>query len=105
MTLSAPQTEYPVDGSVMPVRRFAWRPEPARPLPGGNRPDKLAGRHFLVLGGTDDASEHVATTLTKCGAMVTRLPPGDDAAALGGPIDGIIDLNVGDPFSPACGNA
>ena len=31
MPLPAPQIDYPADGSVMPVQRVAWRPEPAAP--------------------------------------------------------------------------
>ncbi|MFB6888373.1 KR domain-containing protein [Kitasatospora sp. NPDC056327] len=107
--LAPPVVEYPQDGSVRPVRRHVWEPVETAALPPGAAPG-LRGRSIAVVGGREATAAAVGAALTAAGAVVHRLaPPAEgrrggfagDAAALyaaAGRIDGIVDLNLEEPF-------
>ncbi|MFJ4666803.1 KR domain-containing protein [Kitasatospora purpeofusca] len=107
--LAPPVVDYPQDGSVRPVRRHVWEPVETAALPPGAAPG-LRGRSIAVVGGREATAAAVAAALTAAGAAVHRLAPpaegqlggfAEAAAALfaaAGRIDGIVDLNLEEPF-------
>ena len=104
---AVPRIVYPEDGSVQPVRRLVWHPVPAPPLD-GRRLEELSGRRVVVLGGRAATVEGIAGRLRAHGAeVVTELPEDllDDSAvdaltAALGSVDGVVDLNVEEPWEP-----
>ncbi|WP_327678443.1 KR domain-containing protein [Kitasatospora sp. NBC_00458] len=107
--LAAPVVDYPDDGSVRPVRRHVWEPVETAALPQGAAAG-LRGRSVAVVGGREATAAAVGAALTAAGATVHRLAPpaggrtggfAESAAAFhaaAGRIDGIVDLNVEEPF-------
>ena len=96
-----PTIEYPPDGSVRPVRRYIWRPEAAS-LSGQNNPGRLPGKHLVIAGGTDRTAARIGTTLERAGARISRYTAQD--GDITDRVDGIIDLNLEQPFSLATKN-
>lgn len=102
MSLPVPVIQYPEDGSVRPVRRFVWRPVELPPL---QEPtvSRLSGRRVALVGGREQVADSVASALVARGAHVYRLAPGESGARLrerSGPLDGVVDLSLQEPFSP-----
>ncbi|MET8698228.1 KR domain-containing protein [Kitasatospora sp. NPDC004723] len=107
--LAAPVVEYPQDGSVRPVRRHVWEPVETAALPPGAAPG-LRGRSIAVVGGREATAAAVGAALTAAGAAVHRLAPPAEGQRDGfteaaealhtaaGRIDGIVDLNLEEPF-------
>lgn len=114
--LTVPVVDYPIDGSVRPVGRFVWEPQEV-PLPPAEPSPLLRGRTIAIVGGHDATAASLAAELTDAGAAPVRVPPIAAGTAIGavqeralaestaqlrasaGPIDGIIDLNLKDPFA------
>ncbi|MFI9508179.1 KR domain-containing protein [Nocardia sp. NPDC052566] len=98
--------DYPDDRTVLPVRRFVWRPREVAALP-DDVSDKLAGRRVAVIGGGAASAANVVTALAAAGALPVRLDPaaGDDSVAefyaAAGALDGIVDLNYERPLDIA----
>lgn len=88
----------PSDRSVLPVRRFVWRPREVAAVPAEPSP-RLLGRRIAVIGGSAGSAARVTAALRAAGAAPARLTPvregGDTAAFVRdcGRIDGIVDLN------------
>jgi NAD(P)-dependent dehydrogenase (short-subunit alcohol dehydrogenase family) len=99
MPFPAPTFDYPADGSVMPVQRFVWQPEPIARA--ADDAGKLLGKHVMILGGTDDAAQQLNATLTRLGAIVLRVPKDELNPVMHARLDGIIDLNLSEMFQPA----
>ncbi|PWK13935.1 KR domain-containing protein [Tumebacillus permanentifrigoris] len=99
--LIPPAITYPADGSVLPCNRYRWRPIelPSVEIQAG----KLAGKKVLVVGGAEATYERLAAHLRSYGVTCYRF----DGAALqpGVEVDGILDLNIEEPFSLATGTA
>jgi NAD(P)-dependent dehydrogenase (short-subunit alcohol dehydrogenase family) len=91
----APRIVYPEDGSVQPVRRLVWRPVPIA-APGERRLDALAGRRVVVLGDRGGAADGIAEALRRHGVDVVTEVPTEP-----GSVDGIVDLNVEQPWDSA----
>ncbi|WP_167476943.1 SDR family NAD(P)-dependent oxidoreductase [Nocardia arthritidis] len=98
VTVHAAQAEtvYPADRSVLPVRRFIWRPIQVPALPPEPSP-RLAGRRVAVVGGSAASADAIVAALHRAGARPHRLAPDADVAGFyrsAGGIDGVIDLNI-----------
>jgi NAD(P)-dependent dehydrogenase (short-subunit alcohol dehydrogenase family) len=84
----------------MTVQRFAWRPAPTTPRIAPD-PTRLASKTLVVLGGDAQAADRIAVSLVRHGARVRHMTPGDEPPVFDGTPDGIIDLNVSEPFNPS----
>lgn len=92
--------DEPRTRSVLPVRRFVWRPWEVAAVP-AEPSSRLAGRRIAVLGGSADSADRVLAALRAAGAVPARLACDADVAEFvrtTGRLDGIIDLNYERPF-------
>ena len=83
-----------------PVARFVWCPAETEPVPPLPNP-RLTGRRIVVAGGREETAVPIAGVLRAEGAIPLRYTGGESPDRIRerlGVIDGIIDLNLDEPF-------
>ncbi|GCF09616.1 SDR family NAD(P)-dependent oxidoreductase [Dictyobacter arantiisoli] len=106
--LPQPSIAYPADDSVYPATRFIWDPTPT-PLQSLEISPQIRDKKIVIIGGTDQAAKRIAQLLETHGATIYRYQhdgledeqAGEAFRQRVGMIDGIIDLNIEEPFQLA----
>lgn len=108
--IDPPVISYPEDGSILPVKRYEWRPiELASAEP---QPAALAGKKILLIGGASEVIAPIAESLRAYDAYVYHydlIEDPDDAQLQElkkgiGRLDGMIDFNMEETFSLSDGH-